>query len=370
MNTSEPRPRPALRVIHLAGGLRAFDLGDDEVRVGPDYEWSLLQFPTQPYAQTFTALRGIGLRTIGVDFIAHRTTAVLRDPPDFQAFSLVGGFAGLDGERAWSQVKNVREQRSPEVVDTAARFSTYHRLLNLRLRELSAAYNNCLLAKLTDMDGSYRRPTDRTLFANGHLVNVEAAIHAFLADAAGLRDLIAEAVWRLVLREPAPDVTTLATLLKRTRTRADTPPLLSEIRTAGSVGGWLKAMTELRNAITHVAPLANSHELHSMQVRLQPLQGGSVPIVHYPLTTADGGLRPRPSFVDFDETAQLKARFDEYDEFVNQSGDALIYASETFDRLVSLATRVRLAAGLKHQLLTITDADIIGPVQFFPGMPG
>jgi hypothetical protein len=114
-------------------------------------------------------------------------------------------------------------------------------------------------------------------------MHIEAAIHAFPADAAGMRDLIAEAAWRLVLKQPAADVTTLATLLKRTRARSE--PLIVEIREAGAEGGWLKALTELRNAVTHIAPLANTHEVHLIDFRLQALGSGVLPYLHYPLTS-------------------------------------------------------------------------------------
>lgn len=326
MSTPVAPPRPSLRIIHLSGGLRAFDIGDADVRVGPDYGLHLLQFPTQPYARTYAVLQDIGLEILGVDFISHRSALVAGEPPDFQVFWPQAGFAEMACERAWSQVRHVPEQRGPEIVDIAGRFATYLRLLNLRVRELSDAYRNCLRSKLIDLDGSYKRPQDRTLFANGYLVHMEAAIHAFLADAAGLRDLIAEAIWRLVLKEASQDVTTLASLLRRTRSRSNAAPLLTEIHAAGADGGWLRALTDLRNAITHVAPLANSHELHSTQVRLRPLRGGSAPIVHYPLTTAEGGLRPRPSPVDFEQEAILKERLEEYRGFVDTSGDALTYA--------------------------------------------
>lgn len=357
--------RPSLRILHLAGGYRAFDLGDPEIRIGPDFQRHMLTIPTQPYNDLFAALASIGLQTIGADFISGQSQLRMHLPPDFQTFTLSAGFAALWGERAWSDVKNVKSQKTREILDLSGRFATYHRLMTLRIRDLSEAYRNSLLAQMTGIDGSYQPPKDGNLFSNGFQVHIEAALHAFLADAASLRDLIGEATWRLVLREPSQNVTTFSTFLKRTRDRVGEHPLLADLHKAGANGGWIKILTELRNSVTHIAPLGNTYELHESQIRFQPLRGGSVPVLHYPLTLRDSSIRPRPEPIDFDDHALLEDRFRVYLEFVNNSGDALLYASKCADQLITLAIRVREAAGLTHEIRHITDADLAGPVQFY-----
>jgi hypothetical protein len=358
--------RPALRVIHLTGGHRAYDIGEEKVRVGPDHRRHLLTIPTQPYEKLYRALGSIGLQPVGVDFLPGPGVEAMHLPPDFQTFSLSSGFAALSGARAWSDVKNVPEQNTPDILDIASRFRTYHRLLTLRVREISEAYRDCLLAQLTDIDGSYKAPNDGTLFSNGFQVHIEAALHAFLADAAGFRDLIAEATWRLVLRESSRDVTTFRSLLKKTRHRATERPLLADFHQAGAQGGWLKILSDLRNAVTHIAPLANTHELHECQIRLQALRGGSAPVMHYPLISGDGSLRARPEPIDFDDEPRLEQRLRLYLDFVNGSQDALAYASQCAEQLIAFATRVREAAGLLHRIRGITDADLVGPIRIYP----
>lgn len=361
---------PALRIVHLHGGLRAFDLDDPNVRIGPDFDRHFLTIPRQPYSTLYAALERIGLISLGVDFISHRADISGHLAPDFQFFAPNFGFPALWGERAWSDVRNVPEQKTPEIIDISGRFATYHRLLSLRIRELSDGYRRCLFAHLTDFDGRYIKPSHGTLFSNGFQTYVEAAIHAFLADAAGLRDLISEAVWRLVLREQSRDVTTLTALLKRTKQRQDRPPVLQSIHEAAVDGGWLKILTELRNSVTHIAPLANTHEMHETQLRLLHIGGGDVPIVHYPLTTREGSLRSRASPIDFDgDEGEIKMRIEAYAAFVEESGDALAYATDAMRRLVDLATQVREAAGLRHQMAVITSKDIIGPIVFHGPKP-
>lgn len=264
-------------------------------------------------------------------------------------------------------MKNVKSQRTPEIIDISSRFATYHRLLAIRIREISEAYKGTLTSKLTDIDGKYRRPEKDTLFSNGSQAHIEAAIHAFLADAAALRDLIAESIWKLILRNQNNEVTTLGSLIKKTKNYSHKGDLLSYIHCHGSDGGWIKNLTDIRNSIIYVAPLANTNELQSLHLRILQLKGGSIPIIHYPLTTSDGRLRIRPEPVDFDDHHNLKARIQTYHDFVKQSGDALIYANRCLGQLVELGNKVRETAKLQHEILTITDADIIGPIRIHRG---
>lgn len=358
--------RPALRIIHISGGHRAFDIGEPEIRVGVDFNRTMLTIPNQPYEHVFAALETIGLQVIGADFISGASHD-LNLPPDFHPITQTYEVSALWGERAWSDVKNVKSQRTPEIIDISSRFATYHRLLAIRIREISEAYKGALTSKLTDIDGKYRRPEKDTLFSNGFQAHIEAAIHAFLADAAALRDLIAESIWRLILRNQNNEVTTLGSLIKKTKNYSHKGDLLSYIHCHGSDGGWIKNLTDIRNSIIHVAPLANTNELQSLHLRILQLRGGSIPIIHYPLTTSDGRLRIRPEPVDFDDHQNLKARIQTYHEFVKQSGDALIYANRCLGQLVELGNKVRETAKLQHEILTIMDADIIGPIRIHRG---
>jgi hypothetical protein len=333
--------------------------------IGVDPGAIFARTPTLPYQEVYRGLAMTGLQVIGVEFITHVSQLQGLAPPDFETFIPEVGFPAMQGQHAWSDVKNILHQRTPEILDISARFKTYHRLLTLRIGDLSDAYRRCLFGQVFDLKGRRQHPPDRQLFSNGFQPRLEAAVHAWLADAAGLRDLIAEAVWRLVLKDPKPGPKKLAPFLTATKTRTEEHPLVAELQTAGAAGGWLKVLSDLRNDVLHTAPLANSQELDSMQMRALPLtgSGGSIPFAHYPLTLADGSLRPRPPPVDFDDEATLRSRLEAYRDFIDASGDALNYAVRTTERLIGLATRVREAAGLAHKIRSITDADIIGPVQ-------
>lgn len=108
-----------------------------------------------------------------------------------------------------------------------------------------------------------------------------------MADAAAYRDLIAETVWRLVLGGEA-SVTTLGTFVKKAA--KETNPLAVQIVADGKPGGWLKTFTDLRNEITHVAPVGRSQTFHFCEPREVALKKqGNVVQLHYPLLQGKGG---------------------------------------------------------------------------------
>lgn len=350
----------ALRVVHLQGGQRAFDLFEAHVTVGVSEEQPILTIPRPRYPTLYAVLRQIGFSSIGVDVLSHIGEAHGVIPPNWQVCNNQTGFSAMMRERAWTDVRNVPSQKTPELIDFAGRFTTYHRLLSHRVRELSEAYSRALRAALLDLDGKPKPLVSGGLFSNGFLTYIDAAIHGFLADAVCFRDLISEAVWRLVLKESSTEVKVLPSLVKTSKSSRE--PVVLAIHAAAK-DGWLKQLTDLRNGVTHIAPLANAHELHMADLRLKSVGEVTVPYVHYPLTTKDGGMRDRPPRVVFSNDEKTRNVIKEYRAFVAESGDALEYAAATFDRLVGLASDVRLAAGLQSQVLLITDKDIIGPVR-------
>jgi len=215
------------------------------VEVDPDKVFA--EFHRPPYGQLYAVLDRHGLRPVGVDISSHRLQANGLMPPDWRVFIAGKGFYVSDVEQAWGNIRNVEGQKDPILVDLSLRFQTYLRLLLLRIRCLSEAYHLALRARLLGAE-VFGREATTGLFAGAYLTDIEAAIHAFLADASGLRDLIAEALWRLVLKHEDGEVTVLSSFLKKARCSDD--PLVAEVVSAGVEGGWLKTLTTLRNAIT------------------------------------------------------------------------------------------------------------------------
>ncbi len=345
------------RIVHLLGGLRAVDDRQGKVFVQAGRDCKFCEFPVPNYAKLYAALRALKLETVGAEFVNDHSYQGL-DTPDWQCAAPSGQFSMRLERHAWADVRHAAIQdRNPEIADGAARAKTYVDLLAVRIFQLSGEYNGCLRAwhlGAGDPNG--------TFFENGFVRNIDAAIHAFAADAASLRDLIAELVWRDVQGE-VEEVRTLGTFLKRNRDNQD--PLVSEIVAEGQNGGWIKQLTDLRNHITHVAPVGRGHALHFCEARKRNIGDiPDIPTLHYPLLGDDGSiLEILDSSIDYDDAGAFKAAIREYQNIVSQSIDALQYAWETVARLVDLLGDVRQRAGYRTETPHLTEDDIVNVEQ-------
>lgn len=344
------------RIVHLLGGLRAVDNRSDRVDIQVSVDQRLGHFPTPPYAQLYTRLIGMGLRPVGVEFIRARTYEGL-EAPDWECASPNEGFKILNERNHWSDVRHAAiVDRAQDVVNFASSAKTYLDLVPIRILQLSEAYNRTLRANNTSAD-------DETLyFSNTFCPYIDAAIHAFVADAASLRDLIAEGVWKLVLKETG-QVTTLSSFLKKATSHSH--PLAQTIVAAGQEGQWLKNLTNLRNHITHVAPVGRQAAFHfcvPRQVTIGPNLDAQA--LHFPLLDANGTIWEQADPLDYDDEPALRESLKLYGQFCETSLDALEYAWLTLGKLVDLLTGLRLAAGLRSEKLTLTDKDIVGPITF------
>jgi hypothetical protein len=204
---------------------------------------------------------------------------------------------------------------------------------------------------------------DNLFFDNTFRRYIDAAIHAFVGDAASFRDLLAETTWRLVLRGTEP-VRKLSAFLRAAK--STNQPIAQEILEASNEGGWLKGLTDLRNHITHVAPVGRGSSLQFCQPRVLTIASEvQVLCMHYPLLDESGAVREHPFPVDKEKTA-IKKALENYKSFADTSQDALQYAWVTLNKLVQLFAEVRSVCALRSEIPHLTDADIIGKPTFKP----
>lgn len=348
----------AIRGVHLLGGLRALDDGSPDILVGVNGQPPVITLPRPPYATLYHDLQKTGLRPVGVEFVSHPIELNGEAPIEWQVWDTVPGFKLMDARHNWSNIKVAKSrQGDTKVADIAARISTYFVLLNLRIQQLSNAYHETLRSQV--LSCRQNQPSGG-LFSNMFMREIEAALHAFFADASAFRDILSEACWILVLSEDDSNVLTMATFLKRTRNSS--VEIVREMHAAADSGGWIKNLTDIRNDIAHVAPLSQSHEHAFCDIRVIKLTGATkAPTLHFPLTQADGSMRkPTDRRVDYSDDDAIKRSFEEYRLFVANSGDALEYAWRTVSNLVALAEKIRAAAGLEAPVPHI---EPIGPVR-------
>lgn len=185
------------RLVHLSGGLRALD-DRSTVRVEIAPGIPVLDFPAPNFHELYAFLRRLGMTVVGVDFINDMAVRGA-DARDWQTASPLGGFRALHEFRGWSEVRHAASVDKDDALRSAAsRCQTYIRLLQLRILGLSESYNAALR-------GWYLSGGKRDhLHSSGFLSLIDAAVHAFLADAASFRDLLVEVVWSEVLKKPTP----------------------------------------------------------------------------------------------------------------------------------------------------------------------
>ena len=359
--TEQIRPQvPALRIVHLAGGLRAIDLNEEQVWIEAALDRRFGSFPTPPYDQLFQILAQHGFETIGADFLTNYA-GFEGAPPDWQLFHLGQGYYAMDEERAWGGVRYAASRSgNPSLEVLASKARTYLRLLPLRLRQLSEAYNLTVARAIT----GYSTVEIGHHFDNEWGSYVDAAIHAFLSDAGAFRDVLSEIVWRLILGKDDGLVTSLSGLLKRTK--SERHPLVLSIRLAAEKG-WLFQLSDLRNHIVHVAPVADSQEHHMYELRaLKSPTGKDIPTLHVPLLEADGTVRkPSSTFVNYNDEIALKSSLEAYRQYVLSSRDALSVCQDFCVRLVELSREIKKFGSFEEREIVITDADIIGPITLY-----
>ena len=346
------------RVVHLLGGLRAIDDRSEKICVQVAHDQRRAHFPTPPYAQLYGTLLGLGLRPIGVEFVNSRTYQGL-EAPDWECASPTEAFKIRTERHRWSEVRHAGiVDRAFDAIDIASRASTFLGLLPIRILQLSEAYNRALRA-----NNSNPRPgNDTHFFDNSFSCYIEAAIHGFVADAASFRDLIAEAAWKLVLKEPEK-VTTLGTFVKKAKEHPH--PLAQTIVRAGQQGAWLKNLTDLRNHITHVAPVGGTSE-HHFCVPRKMLIGPRIEVVtlHFPLFQGNGSMPQNVNAIDYNDEGAVLNSLERYRIFSATSLDALEYAWNTLSQMIDLLATVRSAAGLRSEQPRLTEKDLVGDITF------
>jgi hypothetical protein len=345
------------RIVHLPGGLRAVDDRSGNCSIQLNHKTVLGSFPTAKYPQLYSELSSLCLPTLGCEFVNAGSYKGLY-PPDWEVASPSGGFRILEERNQWNNVRHAKnDAHELEIADLAARTSTYLQLLSIRLLQLSEAYNKMLNC----WAGDQNRETGH-LIGNAYMTYIDAAIHGFVADAASFRDLIAESIWRLVLRQQE-SVTTLASFIKKANNM--TNPLAVSVCNDSKTGAWLHAFTQLRNNIIHVAPMGRGSSKHACIVRGVTFGSGQIPMLHYPLLEPDETLH-QSSRLDLRTDESAKVGLKEYRDFCVRSIDGLDYAWRTTSKLIELQSEVRRLAGLSAEFPHFTDEDIVGEVVWRP----
>lgn len=341
------------RIFHLPGGLRAFDLDGQWINIGTE---QLPQVRAPRPGNVLVWLQSAGLTPVGCELSEPDNELKGLYPPQWRSWSPSLGFGYQKIFNEWAMVRHHASKTGDVLTSAVARkVRAYIRLVNLRLFQLSVAYQSMLQLHMVQ---SGPKPIEKEhLFSGMWQDEVEAGIHGFLADAASMRDALAEAVWLLILKR-APDVQTITSLISKAKN--ETHPLIVQMLKDADTDGWLRNLALLRNHFLHEVPVSSANEHPLCALRLYNAGSASVPMLHFPLTTKDWGVRRGTArAIDFSKEEAVMQSYQTFGKFVEESGDALQYASRTLTNLLQLADRVRVDAGLKSEMLKLSDADLV-----------
>lgn len=331
---------PALRCIHLSRGLRAHHYAANWIQLEPHaLDGSELVLPVAEYKVAYAALRGAALDIVGVDFYTALEQTNRCMLPDWRSYTRHKGTSWLCAEQGdhWSKLAHgaIREG-SGRLWDVASRISNQVRVCEWRLRQLSEAYYEQLVAVVRS--ARFRAGVG---IHDGFTWLGYLSLQSFLVDACVLRDYLAE--YRALILPPdlQPESRTrsFASLRENYLTKA---PLSLDVDKAMSgaseTGGWLHALSNYRNLVVHYAPLASAKNDLCCYCEYQLLTNGAdLPAIKFPIPENPADIiTMRRSGSYLDDPSQGYARFANVLRNVEATSDALEYALIVLGQLGSL----------------------------------
>lgn len=360
---------PAARIVHLIGGCRAVNNHDPVVRIIPKtIEGAEWQFEISSYPALYQALGSLGFPVVGVDFYSHVLEVKGGVPPNWCSLYRLEktSWATAEAAQKWRNIGHAGFKRRNGVLwDTASRIGHQLRVCDWRLREVSEAYRNQLLARLTQNDFKAG-----TKYEDGFTWLSYLALQSFLVDACILRDYLAEFVADHVYKSMSDlknqRITSMGTLRKKVLKKiADTDSLTKDLQIATGDSGWLTLLGNYRDLVVHSAPLAKAKaKLFSVCDQLRVTDGVSIPIIRCPIPGSPARILSTRStgehFSDFENQFNSFAKAAAGDI---SAVDGIEYASTVLGELVKLAENITEKSPVAPEMMVFDESNIIGGVK-------
>lgn len=357
---------PAIRTAHLSGGVRAVNAFEPRLVFDPPSAGSKrLETPVRSYRSLYSDLSGLGLAAVGFDFITNSLEAQSLVPTNWRPFvPLVGTLWACDDQsQLWSQLAfAAHKANNLKLWDLARRISHQLRVSAWRLREISGAYRQQLVARC---GSNSFRVGER--FIDGFTWLGYLSVQVFLVDACVLRDYLAEFYAGYACAQPdlvTGNITSMAGLRKKVLDRMQAGDALADqLRAATTSGGWLYEIGAYRDLVVHCVPLARSDaSLFALSTELTVAGHGRLPAITFPIPKDPSSIsRSRASGAHFrKDELSLLVRSNRGDA---ASVDGLSYAYGSLANLVKLASDLATRAPVKPEMPQLTDKDIVGEVK-------
>lgn len=358
---------PAARIVHILGGCRVVNNPGPDVELYPEtLTGSRLRFQIPAYGAIYSKLAEINLSVVGTDFFSHIREVDGRIPPNWRPFHFrtTTVWPCAEVSQKWSNIGHAAYTRKlGRLWDLASRVSHQIRVCSWRLRQISEAYHEQLVAR--ELHKDFR---DGQRFEDGYTWLAYLSIQSFLVDACVLRDCLAEftAEYYFSSSGKKPQVTSISGLLKHYLRGVDSSdPIGVLLREETADGGWLKELGCYRDLVVHSAPLAQAEQrLFAVTTSIQCANLGRVPTIRCPLPDQP------------DHIAARRSRGDLYQDFSRQfaaftkaalgdipSKDGLAYTHEVLGKLVDLALLLSDKAPVPPEMPIFDESNLRGPVR-------
>ena len=360
---------PAARIVHLMGGCRAINDHGPAIRIIPkSLEGVEFQFEISAYPVIYRRLESIGLIILGVDFYSHVMEVDGSVPPNWRSYCLRenNSWATEEVAQKWRNIGHAGFKRKNGLLwDTASRIGHQLRVCDWRLREVSEAYRNQLMARLKHNEFKVVKK-----YEDGFTWLSYLALQAFLVDACILRDYLAEFVAKHVYKPmiglEKQRIASMGALKKRVLTKiTDQDCLTKELQIATDDNGWLTLLGHYRDLVVHSAPLAQAKaKLFSVCGQLHVADGVNIPIVRCPIPDSPAKIHSARStgehFSDFENQFNSFAKAAAGDI---SAVDGSEYASIALGNLVKLAESMSEKSPVPPEMMVFDKSNIIGDVK-------
>jgi hypothetical protein len=271
-----------------------------------------------------------------------------------------------EASQKWRNIGHAGFKRKDGMLwDTASRIGHQLRVCNWRLREISEAYSNQLLARLKQNDFKIG-----TRFEDGFTWLTYLSLQSFLVDACILRDYLsefaAEYIYKPIIDLKNQRITAMGTLKKKVLNKISDPDTLTkELQIATDDNGWLTLLGNYRDLVVHSAPLAQAKvKLFSLCDQLSVADGAHMPILRCPIPESPARILSARStgehFSDFENQFNSFAKAATGDIPVV---DGIEYASTVLGKLAGLAEEIAGKSPVAPEMMVFDSSNIIGGVK-------
>jgi hypothetical protein len=342
------------RIVHLVGGLRAINKAGSEVAIPLGSNDPIPTFSIDKYHDLPWALISLGFKIIGIDYYETSQQVQGYYPPIWYPFHAdqENKDTSLNAENKWSWLANAAfKAEKIELMDICSRIAFEIRACNLRLRQLSEAYN----VELWSLCEQQRFSPGKGETLNSFSIYLET--HDLLRELCTLRDYLAEFVANFVLKSSlsTDNRIRLMTSLRRRIAEAKITDnsIANELYeiTNESEGGWLAKLSAYRDLVVHYVPLGQAIRKEFVVRRFLPGSNlGNLPSIYFPIPSNPFSVKQARSKGSPFETVSEWIEASKQDD--SSAPDALEYCLRSVGNMMSLACKIAKEAPISPEMPT------------------